>query len=309
MAVPMNSTQFRSIVEPLLNEPFDGVYDMRKNEYQQVFREQQGTKRSYHEEPVLYGFTQARRVPAGMPVPYQQGGQLFVKRYNYDVFGLAFAMTKVLIEDGDHIAMGRIFSKQAANAMIETKETLCANILNFAFNNAFPGGDGVSLCNASHPSAIGSTVYSNLLTTPAALSQTSLEQMLVQMGYAVDPTGKHINLVPKALVSGPSNVFQGAVLVNTPLRTGTNNNDLNMIQYMKKLPQGNQTLSRITSATSWFVTVEESSVPEGAKLMKRRELEKSMEGDFITDSMRWKITDRYIPGVTDPLCIYGTPGL
>lgn len=307
MAVPMNSTQFRSIVEPLLNEPFDGVYDMRKNEYLQFFREQQGTKRSYHEEPVLYGFSQARRVPTGMPVPYQQGGQLFVKRYNYDVFGLAFAMTKVLIEDGDHISMGRIFSKQAANAMIETMETLCANILNFAFNNSFPGGDGVSLVNANHPAVQG--VYSNLLNTPAALSQTSLEQMLVQMAQARDPTGKYINLKPKGILSGPANVFQGNVLVHTPLRTGTNNNDLNMIEYLKKLPSGNLTFSRITSATAWFVSVEESSVPEGAKLMRRRPLEKSMEGDFITDSMRWKITDRYIPGVTDPLCVYGTPGI
>ena len=131
MATPMNSTQFKSIVAPLLNEPFDGVYDMQDKQYQKYCNVQDGTPRSYHEEPVLYGFQQARRVPAGMPVPYQSGGQLFVKRYVYEVFGLAYSMTKVLVEDGDHIKLGRIFAKQAGNAMIETEETLAANVQNF----------------------------------------------------------------------------------------------------------------------------------------------------------------------------------
>jgi hypothetical protein len=43
--------------------------------------------------------------------------------------------------------------------------------------------------------------------------------------------------------------------------------------------------------------------------MMRRKLEKSMEGDFETDSMRYKATERYIPGWTDPRTIYGTAGL
>jgi hypothetical protein len=47
----------------------------------------------------------------------------------------------------------------------------------------------------------------------------------------------------------------------------------------------------------------------GLQLMMRRKLEKSMEGDFETDSMRYKATERYIPGWTDPRTIYGTPGL
>src|SRR5690606_2765770 len=99
------------------------------------------------------------------------------------VYGLAFALTKVLVEDGDHIRIGTIFSEHLAQSMIETEETLCANVLNRAFNPSYPGGDGVSLCNASHPIANGT--FSNLLPTPAALSQTSVEQMLIQIRSAV----------------------------------------------------------------------------------------------------------------------------
>ena len=56
MATPMRSTDFRSIVEPILNEVFDGIYEQRADEWAEVFTEYQGIPRQYHEEPVLYGF-------------------------------------------------------------------------------------------------------------------------------------------------------------------------------------------------------------------------------------------------------------
>jgi len=304
MAIPMRSTDFRSVVEPILNETFDGVYDQRADEWQMVFREEQGIPRSYYEEPVLFGFNSAPELPDGAPVDYDSGGQLFVKRYTYKVFGLAFALTKVLVEDGDHIRMGRIFSKHLAQSLIETKETLCANILNRAFTAGFVGGDGVSLVNNSHP--IVSGVSSNLLTTAAALSQTPLEQMLIQIRNATDANGKRIRLTPKKIVTGPSNVFQAEVLLNSALRTGTANNDINPVKSMGLLSEGQANISRITSTTAWFIKCD---APEGLKLMMRRKLEKSMEGDFETDSMRYKATERYIPGWTDWRDLWGTPGL
>jgi len=72
----MRSTDFRSIVEPILNEAFDGVYDQRADEWKQVFVQQQGIPRNYHEEPVLYGFGAAPELPDGTPVTYQAGGTL-----------------------------------------------------------------------------------------------------------------------------------------------------------------------------------------------------------------------------------------
>ena len=304
MANPMRSTDFKSIVEPILNETFDGIYDQRADEWKQVFREVTGTPRAYHEEPVLYGFGAAPQLPDGQPVTYQSAGVLFIQRYNYLVYGLAFALTKVLVEDGDHIKIGKIYSEHLAQSMIETKETLCANILNRAFTSGYNGGDGVVLNSASHPIASGT--FSNLLTTPAALSQTSLEQMLIQIRNAVDNNGKRIRLTPKKIVTGPSNVFQAEVLLKSVLRAGTANNDINPIKSMGLLSEGQANLSRITSTTAWWV---QTDAPQGLKLMKRRGLEKSMEGDFETDSMRYKSTERYIPGWTDPRGVYGTPGL
>ena len=304
MATPMRSTDFRSVVEPILNEVFDGVYDQRADEWKMVFREQTGIPRNYHEEPVLYGFGAAPELPDGMAVSYQSGGVLFLQRYLYKVYGLAFSLTKVLVEDGDHIRIGQTYAKHLAQSLIETKETLSANILNRAFNGAYVGGDGVSLSNASHPIVNGT--FSNLLTTPANLSQTSLEQMLIQIRNAVDNNGKRIRLTPKKIVSGPSNVFQAEVLLKSVLRTGTADNDINPVKSMGLLADGQANLSRITSSTAWWV---QTDAPEGMKLLMRRKLEKTMEGDFETDSMRYKATERYQVGFTDPRALYGTPGV
>jgi hypothetical protein len=304
MAAPMRSTDFRSIVEPILNEAFDGVYDQRADEWSTVFREQSGIPRNYHEEPVLYGFGAAPQLPDGSPVTYQQGGVLFLQRYVYQVFGLAFALTKVLVEDGDHIRIGQVYAKHLAQSLVETKELLCANVLNRAFNSSYAGGDGVALNSASHP--IVSGTFSNLLNTAANLSQTSLEQMLIQVRQAVDNNGKKIRLQPLKLVVAPGNVFQAEVLLKSVLRTGTANNDINPIKSIGLLPEGASVISRLTSATNWWV---QTDAPEGMKLLMRRALEKTMEGDFETDSMRYKATERYQVGFTDPRAMFGTPGV
>ena len=304
MATPMRSTDFRSIVEPIMNEVFDGVYEQRADEWKQVFREQKGIPRNYHEEPVLYGFGAAPELPDGMAVTYQSGGVLFLQRYLYKVYGLAFALTKVLVEDGDHIRVGQTYAKHLAQSLIETKETLAANILNRAFNAAFPGGDGVSLISANHPLVNGT--FSNQLTTSAALSQTSLEQMLIQIRNAVDNNGKRIRLTPKKIVTGSSNVFTAEVLLKSVLRSGTADNDINPVKSMGLLSDGQANMSRMTSTTSWFI---QTDAPEGLKLLMRRALEKSMEGDFETDSMRYKATERYTLGWTDPRGLFGTAGV
>ena len=302
-ADPMRSSDFKAIVEPILNQAFDGVYDQRKDEWKQVFKESTGIARSYHEEPVLYGFGAAPQLPDGMPVTYQQGGVLFQKRYSYKVYGLAYALTQVLVEDGDHIRIGTTYAKHLAQSLVETIETKCANELNRAFNGSYVGGDGVTLSNSAHP-IIGST-FSNILATPAALSQTSLEQVLIQIRSAVDNNGKKIRLQPDKLVIAPSNVFQAEVLLKSVLRAGTNNNDINPVKSMGIINGDPAVLSRLTSPIAWWVT---TSAPEGLKWLWRRRLTKSMEGDFETDSIRYKATLRGESGWTDPRIAYGTQG-
>lgn len=298
----MRSSQFRSIVEPVLNQAFDGVYDQRKDEWKGFMTEENGTPRSYHEEPVLYGFGAAPLLPDGQAVTYDEGGQLYVKRYTYDVYGLAYALTKVLVEDGDHIRLGTTYSKHLAQSMTETVETTSANHLNRAFTSGYNGGDGVVLCSASHPTAAGN--QSNLLTS-AALSQTSLEQAMTQIRSAQDSRGKRIRLTPKKLVVSPSNMLTAEVLLKSVLRAGTANNDVNPIKSSGML-NDYIVVSRLTSNNAWFV---QTDAQNGLKLLWRRKLQKAMEGDFETDSVRYKATMRYGSGWTDWRALFGNAGV
>jgi hypothetical protein len=300
----MRNTDFRSEVEPILNEVFDGVYDQRKDEYLQIFKVKTGIARDRHEEPVLFGFGAAPELPEGMPVTYQAGGQLFQKEYIYKRYGLAFALTSTLIEDADHIRIGSIYSRHLAQSLIETKELLAANVLNTAFTLA--GGDGVALINAAHPIAIGT--FSNLLTA-SAMSQTSVEQGLISIrANGVDNNGKKIHLDPESLVVSPANEFQGEVIVKSVLRSGTANNDLNAIKSRGYLSNGVSVMTRLTSNTAWFIHNDTSTVPDGLQVVMRSALKKTMEGDFETDSWRYKAIERYDVGNTDPRSLWGNAG-
>jgi len=300
----MRNTDFRSIVEPILNEEFDGVYDQRKDEYLQIFKVKTGIPRDRHEEPMLFGFGAAPELPEGMPVTYQAGGVLFLKEYIYKRYGLAFALTSTLIEDGDYIRIGSVYSQHLAQSLIETKELLCANVLNTSFTQA--GGDGVSLINTAHPIATGT--FSNLMTA-AALSQTSAEQMLIQVrAQGVDNNGKFIHLEPESLVVSPSNEFQGEVIVKSVLRSGTANNDLNAIKSRGYLSKGVAVMTRLTSTTAWYVHNSTATVPFGLQVVMRSPLKKTMEGDFETDSWRYKAIERYDVGNTDPRSLFGNAG-
>jgi hypothetical protein len=107
------------------------------------------------------------------------------------------------VEDGDHIRIGQTYAKHLAQSLIETKETLAANILNRAFNGSYTGGDGVSLDQRFSPDR-ERHVQQPADDRSCNLSQTSLEQMLIQIRNAVDNNGKRIRLTPKKIVAGPS---------------------------------------------------------------------------------------------------------
>ncbi len=298
----MRSGNFRSIVEPILNTAFDGVYDMRKDEYKAVFAEEQGIERSYHEDVVLYGMSAAPLLPDGEPVTYDEGGQLYVKRYTYDQYGIAFAMTKVLVEDGDHIRLGTTMAKHMGQSMGETLETVLANHLNRFSNASYTGGDGVALGSASHP-VIGGT-QSNLLTS-AAFSQTSLEQGLITVRQAKDARGKAIRLTPKQIIVAPGNMLNAEVILNSVLRSGTSNNDLNPVKSMGLVDKA-VVLSRLTSSSAWFL---QTDAQDGMKLLWRRKPSKRMEGDFETNSVKYATDMRFGSGWTEWRSMYCNSGV
>lgn len=301
----MNSAAFVDVVEPILNEVFDGIYDQATPEWSQVFSTKKGTPRRFHEEPVMYGLEAAPEKGEGAEILEDSGGIAYRTRYVYKTYAISTAMTKELIEDGEHISMGRIYSEHMATAMTESKELVHADIFNRAETAGYELGDGVTLLNTAHPLAGGGT-FANTLAAAADLSEASLEDLLILQGQAVDERGNRIRLKTKQIVVPVALQFVAYRLLNSINQAGTANNDINAIKGMGAIPSAPMVMSRLTLAGSYFLITD---VSHGFSHFPRAKLSRAMEGDFKTDNMRYKCRERYAAGVGDPRAAYGDLGL
>ena len=113
--------------------------------------------------------------------------------------------------------------------MANTKQVKAASVLNNAFDTTVTGGDGVSLCNASHPLTNGST-FRNQPSTAADLNETSLENALIDIAGFVDERGLRVSVRGTKLII-PSNLqFIADRILESTLRPGTADNDINAVR-------------------------------------------------------------------------------
>jgi hypothetical protein len=310
MSAPISLVQLREVVEPIINENFDSVYEQRRDEWKPIFTQQEGFKRSSHVETVLYGFGNAPITGDGEPLTYDIGGTLWSISYPYDQIALGFGITLMAMEDSEHIDIAQTFGRHLGQSMYETEEILAANIINNGFNSSYTqyGGDGQPLFSANHGMANGQ-VFSNI-GTPAALSMSSLEQQLIQISLATDPMGKPIRLTPEMLVVPPALRFQAEVVLKSILNPDTPaSNQINPVNSLQALGKGYQVITRLTSQTAWFISTDlNAKGDKGLVRFNRRNLTKGSQEDFNTNTVQNKASMRYRFGWVDPRGFYGNLG-
>ena len=188
--------------------------------------------------------------------------------------------------------------------MAYTKQVKAAYILNNAFTGGPTYGDGKVLCATDHPLVSGGT-NSNRPTTGADLNETSLEAAIIQIAGWTDERGLLIAAKPRKLIIPPSLMFVATRLLETELRVGTADNDVNAIASNGSVPGGYKVNHFLTDNNAWFLTTD---VPNGLKHFVRTPMSQSMDGDFDTGNVRYKARERYSFGVSDPLGVFGSPG-
>jgi hypothetical protein len=189
--------------------------------------------------------------------------------------------------------------------MAHTKQVKGASVLNSAFDTNFPGGDGVSLCNLSHPLVAAGRVNANTPTTAADLNETALENAATTISLWVDDRGLLIAAKPRKLIIPASQVFTATRLLKSQYRPGTADNDINAIFTNGTIPEGYSVNHWITDPKNWFVLTD---IPNGLKHFARVPLSTKDDPDFDTGNLRYKARERYSFGWSDPLGIYGSPG-
>ena len=286
---------------PGLNALFGLEYARYGEEHKEIY-ETEKSERSFEEETKLSGFSAAPVKAEGTALSYDNAQEAFTARYNHETIALGFSITEEAIEDNLYDSLSARYTKGLARAMAYTKQVKAANVLNNAYNAAYPGGDGVSLLNSAHPLVNGGT-NANTPTTAADLNETSLENAVIQIAAWTDERGLLIAARPKKLIVPPALMFVATRLLDTELRVGTNNNDINALKNNGSVPEGYTVNHFLTATNAWFLTTD---VPNGLKHFERTPLANSMDGDFDTGNVRYKSRERYSFGWSDPLGIYGS---
>ena len=296
-------SQLLKELEPGLNALFGLEYNRYDNEHAEIF-DTENSDRAFEEEVMLYGFEQAPVKGEGAAVAYDQAGESFTARYTHETIALAFAITEEAVEDNLYDKLSARYTRALARSMSNTKQVKAASVLNNAFSSSYAGGDGVSLVNSAHPTAMGGN-WSNTLATQADLNETSLEQALIDISLFIDERGLKVALRGMKLILPPQLQFTAQRLLKSEQRTGTADNDINAIKSGSYLPDGFAVNHFLTDPDAWFV---KTDAPNGLKHFVRSPLKTALEGDFDTGNVRYKARERYSFGWSDPRGIYGSQG-
>ena len=288
---------------PGLNALFGLEYAKYGEEHKEIF-ETETSERSFEEETKLSGFSAAPVKNEGSAIAYDNAQEAWTARYNHETIALGFSLTEEAIEDNLYDSLSGRYTKALARAMAYTKQVKAANILNNAFTAGYTYGDGQVLCSTAHPLVSGG-VNSNTPSTQADLNETSLENAVIQIAAWTDERGLLIAAKPKKLVIPPALQFVATRLLETELRVGTTDNDINALKNNGSIPEGYAVNHWLTDSNGWFLTTD---VPNGLKHFVRSPLSQSMDGDFDTGNVRYKSRERYSFGVSDPLGIFGSQG-
>ena len=246
---------------PGLNALFGLEYARYGEEHKEIY-ETETSERSFEEETKLSGFSAAPVKNEGSAIAYDNAQEAWTARYNHETIALGFSLTEEAIEDNLYDSLAARYTKGLARAMSYTKQVKAAAVLNNGFSSAYVGGDGVSLFSAAHPLVSGGT-NSNTPATQADLNETSLENAVIQIAAWTDERGLLIAAKPKKLVIPPALMFVATRLLETELRVGTNNNDINAIKNNGSIPDGYCVNHFLTDTNAWFLTTD---VPNGMTL-------------------------------------------
>lgn len=298
----ISRSQLVKELEPGLNALFGMEYKGYEQEHTQIY-DTETSDRAFEEEVMLSGFGEAPVKTEGAGVSYDNAQEVYTSRYTHETIALAFSLTEEAVEDNLYASLAARYTKALARSMATTKQIKAAAVLNGAFTTSV-GGDGKPLCATDHPTLSGPDLR-NELSTPADLSETSLEQALIDIAAFTDERGLKIAIRGLKLIVPKELQFTSDRILKSTLRVGTADNDINAIKNMGMVPQGYTVNHYLTDPDAWFI---KTDAPNGMKMFERVAFKTGFEGDFDTGNVRYKARERYSFGYSDPRGIFGSPG-
>jgi hypothetical protein len=309
MAV-VTSGNWQKSLWPGVDHWFNEAYDEWETEYTNLFSTKSSGKQ--FEQAVgmsLLGLPSQKGQGEG--INYDDTQQTYINQYNNIVYALGTVITLEAYRDNQYNIEALSDKPQSlAFSMRQGKEHIGANVLNNGFNSNFTMGsssDGVELFSSAHLSGPYGANRSNI-GTAADLSETALEDMLVQIAQAVDPRGLKIKLMADKLVIPPALLFEAERILASSLQNDTANNAVNAIRSQSALPGGKTVNHYLTDADAWFITTNLNKQGKGLVHYDAWPTEFGMDNDFDTFNMKCKAFFRCSFGWSDFQGCYGNAG-
>lgn len=281
---------------------FGQTYDELPTEWDQIF-DRETSDKAYEEVVEATGFGLAPVKPEAASIQYDTDGEGYKARFTHVVYALGYIVTREALDDNQYDVLSRRRARSLAFSMRQTTEIVHANVLNRGFSGSYLGGDGVPLFSASHPTMGG--LQSNLLTA-ADLSEASLEDGLKVVAQVRNARGLNIALRAQKLIVSTGDMFNAERILNSNLRSGTANNDINAVKAMGLLPGGAVVNHYLTDTDAWFL---KTNTPEGLMSFWRREASLEKDSDFDTENAKAKSSMRFSAGWGDWRGVFGNPGI
>lgn len=279
-----------------------GKYD-ELPKYSELIFEKTKSDKGYEEYVQINNMGLTPVKPEGEGTKYGGISQGFTQRLTNVPYSKGFIISREAKKDGKYFDIMQRGTYALGMSAYQTTETLAATVINQGYTGA-TGGDGVVLFSTAHPSLSGN--QSNTLAVAADFSETSVEDLCIQIRKATDDAGNHISLMPEQLMGAPDLVFEFERLLKSTLRVDSANHDINAIRNMGTFPKGAITNPFFTDSDQF--TIKTTGVVDGLIYQEREPLEFSKDNDFDTDNEKYKIYFRQVFSWGDWRDAFGSPG-
>ena len=305
----ISRANFADLLDPAFRKIFTDAEKELDYKYSQVFNVFNSSK-NLEKDSSLSGLGILAEKPEGTALSVDTVYQGYDTTFTHKTYGLKTTITKEMVAD-DQYRMIESRAKGLAIAGNRSVEQAGADVLNYAFTAGgggkaqfMSGGDAAALCSASHPRTDGGGNQSN--TATADLAEDSLENALLAMRQTLDDRGQLMVVRPDTLVIPPALEKEASILLNTSLRVGTANNDINPYKGRLNIVVWDFLGAAAGgSDTAWFI------LDKGAHKLnwfwrQKPELERNV--DFDTKNIEYSIDARWSNGFSDWRGVYGSKG-
>lgn len=258
-----------------------------------------------HDMPLMKAMVEGQDYSYESPNP---GANKTLKPVKY---GLGFSISEEAVDDGKFAFIADAVAKMGKSARESQEIQAMATFNNGA--TTVTTADGVSLFNSAHTLPSGTT-FRNTLSSPSDLSDSAVEQMLIDFETQfVGDSGIINKIQPKYLIVHPTLKRLAKEILGSDLRAQTATNSttgITNVNNMNSLREDGITVvssPHLTDTDTWFMTADPSET--GLRVISRKPVETKAGGPevgFSNDSILYKCRYREIIGAIHAYGAFGS---